>query len=378
MAEQWSEVLDPDRPGVVVAGPWRGGPQRWEEHVEALRQWQRRSGWPVLADVLSGLRGVEGLEVVGGYDLILEDPPPSLGVGQALRLGPLPASRRLQRWLEVMEGPQLLVSENDPRHLDPLGRIRAQCSHGLAGWLAGLPSGKAVQPPPHNHAINRAWLGAESRVQGMLDHALAAHTESRGCSEPWLARELNRSLPPGVALMLANSSPVRDWEHFAGSPRQWRAVHAFRGASGIDGTLSIACGLAEALGQLVLVSGDLALLHDSNGWLWRRQLRGRLTVVQIENGGGGIFEQLPIRTDPDGAMDFERLFAMPQAVDACAMAAVHGVASRRVERTAELGTALRWALAQPLALLSVATDRRADAELRQRLRTMAAQDLAPP
>jgi 2-succinyl-5-enolpyruvyl-6-hydroxy-3-cyclohexene-1-carboxylate synthase len=101
-------------------------------------------------------------------------------------------------------------------------------------------------------------------------------------------------------------------------------------------------------------------------------------VVQIENGGGGIFEQLPIRTDPDEAMDFERLFAMPQAVDTCAMATVHGVASRRVERTAELGAALRWALTQPLALLSVATDRRADAALRQRLRTMAAQDLAPP
>jgi 2-succinyl-5-enolpyruvyl-6-hydroxy-3-cyclohexene-1-carboxylate synthase len=155
-------------------------------------------------------------------------------------------------------------------------------------------------------------------------------------------------------------------------------MHGFRGASGIDGALSAACGLAEALGRLVLVSGDLSLLHDSNGWLWRCQLWGRLTVVLIDNGGGGIFEQLAIRTEPEAALDFERLFAMPQPLDPLALAAVHGVPGRRVVSGARLADDLAWALEQPLALLVVTSDRRRDAVLRQRLRTMAAGQIAAP
>ena len=177
--------------------------------------------------------------------------------------------------------------------------------------------------------------------------------------------------------MLANSSPVRDWETFADPAAPHRPMVGFRGASGIDGTLSEACGLAEALGSCLLISGDLALLHDANGWLWRPQLLGRLTVLVIDNGGGGIFEQLPIRTEPADHLDFDRLFAMPQPVDPLALAQAHGVPARLIASPASLPEDLAWALAQPFSLLVVRTDRRHDAELRRRLRTMAALDSAP-
>jgi 2-succinyl-5-enolpyruvyl-6-hydroxy-3-cyclohexene-1-carboxylate synthase len=196
--------------------------------------------------------------------------------------------------------------------------------------------------------------------------------------EPWLARRLGQLLPPGLAVMLANSSPVRDWESFSDPTAAGRAIFSFRGVSGIDGTLSIACGLAEAVGRLVLVCGDLALLHDSNGWLWSDQLQGQLLVVLIDNRGGGIFEQLPIRPRDPGTLDFERLFAMPQRVDPRALAAAHGIPSQEVLKRGELEPALRWGLAQPLALLRVVSDRRADAALRRQLRTMAAAPIASP
>ena len=204
-----------------------------------------------------------------------------------------------------------------------------------------------------------------------------------GLCEPALARQLSRLLPSGVPLVLANSSPVRDWESFAVGDGPPRPVLAFRGASGIDGTLSLACGVAQACGRAVLISGDLALLHDANGWLWRSQLTGQLTILVLDNGGGGIFEQLPIRpdpaatvtaarvpeaTDPAVGMDFERLFAMPQPVDPLALAAVHGVPGRLCGGWEELERDLSWALGQPLALLRLVTDRRQDAQLRQQLR----------
>jgi 2-succinyl-5-enolpyruvyl-6-hydroxy-3-cyclohexene-1-carboxylate synthase len=366
-------ALDPDRPGVVVAGPWRGRPQAWQAHLDALILWQRRSGWPVLADPLSGLRGQAQLFCVGGYDLLLESPDPVLAPSQVLRLGSLPASRRLERWLAGLDAEQVLVSEGDSRPLDPLAVVRAQTAAGLWAWVGGQLEGPPAVPSAAACRLAKTWRDAEARLQVLLDQALSNGPPSAGAwNEPALARHLSRLLPPGLAVMLANSSPVRDWETFADPAAPSRPMVGFRGASGIDGTLSEACGLAEALGSCLLISGDLALLHDANGWLWRPQLQGRLTVLVIDNGGGGIFEQLPIRVEPAELLDFDRLFAMPQPVDPLALAQAHGVPARLIASPAALPEDLAWALAQPFSLLVVRTDRRHDAELRRRLRTMAA------
>ena len=366
-------ALDPDRPGVVVAGPWRGGPQAWDAHLDALILWQQRSGWPVLADPLSGLRGQAQLICVGGYDLLLESPDPVLAPSQVLRLGSLPASRRLERWLAGLDADQVLVSEGDSRPLDPLAVVRAQTAAGLRAWVGGQLEGPPAVPSAAACRLATTWRDAEASLQALLDQALRTGPPSAGAwNEPALARHLSRLLPPGLAVMLANSSPVRDWETFADPAAPSRPMVGFRGASGIDGTLSEACGLAEALGSCLLISGDLAFLHDANGWLWRPQLQGRLTVLVIDNGGGGIFEQLPIRIEPAELLDFDRLFAMPQPVDPLALAQAHGVPARLIASPGALAEDLAWALAQPFSLLVVRTDRRHDAELRRRLRTMAA------
>jgi len=381
-ATPFSPAPDPGQPGVVVAGPWRGLPQHWPSHVEALLRWQRRTGWPVLADGLSGLRGLADLDLISSYDLLLEAPEPMLRSAQVLRLGPVPASRRLQRWLADQNALQWLVSEGEPRCLDPLasgwhGSGCQQSAAGLAGWSASLPpSFWAGGPSAEALQFGSHWRQRELQLQLWLDQHLASGDGAEiGVNELCLARQLGLLLPAGLPLVLANSSPVRDWESFANPAAPWRVVYGFRGASGIDGTLSIACGVAEAHGQAVLLTGDLALLHDSHGWLWQRQLKGRLTVILINNGGGGIFEQLPIRTTPEQALDFERLFAMPQQLDHLALAAAHGVPGRRVEQLADLPSQLDWALNQPLALLELVSDRRADALRRQTLRRMAAQAL---
>ena len=376
-ATPFSPAPDPGQPGVVVAGPWRGLPQHWPGYVESLQRWQRRTGWPVLADGLSGLRGVADLDLISSYDLLLEAPEPMLRSAQVLRLGPLPASRRLQRWLADQNALQWLVSEGEPRCLDPLGSGCQQSAAGLAGWSASLPpSFWAGGPSAEALQFGSRWRQRELELQIWLDQQLASGDEAEiGVNELCVARQLGLLLPAGLPLVLANSSPVRDWESFANPAAPWRAVYGFRGASGIDGTLSIACGVAEAHGQAVLLTGDLALLHDSHGWLWQRQLKGRLTVILINNGGGGIFEQLPIRTTPEQALDFERLFAMPQQLDHLALAAAHGVPGRRVEQLADLPSQLDWALNQPLALVELVSDRRANALRRQTLRRMAAQPL---
>jgi 2-succinyl-5-enolpyruvyl-6-hydroxy-3-cyclohexene-1-carboxylate synthase len=271
----------------------------------------------------------------------------------------------LQQWLQgFKEIPQLVITEQEPRRQDPLASDAPQDWGGLVRWVEALPAGCASDAAL---LLQRQWLEAEERLQRHLDQRL----QLKGpCTEPALARWCNRLLPPEWPVMLANSSAVRDWESYGARLESQRTVVSFRGASGIDGTLSLAAGIAEQWGQLVLVCGDLALLHDSNGWLWRQQLSGRLLVILIDNRGGGIFEQLLM---PRENLDFDRLFAMPQAIDPIALAAAHGVPGRNCNSLEELPAALAWMLAeeqanQPMLLLRIATERAADAQLRKQLR----------
>ena len=361
--------LDPDQPGVIVAGPWRGLSATLEPYQAALIAWQQRSGWPVLADPLAAIPSNLG-GVIRFWDLLLPNGLSQLPANaQVLRLGSMPASRRLEAWLADQQGPQLLITEGDPRPLDPL-EIAQQWSGGLAQWWKQLnPRLRVVDATKpdieaHGGSPLQAWRTADLELQQRLSELLPGHGPA---NEPALMFALARLLPAELPVMLAASSPVRDWQAFAASDTGRRRCYSFRGASGIDGTLSLALGIAAELGPTVLITGDLALLHDSNGWLLASAAQQPLLVLLIDNAGGGIFEQLPIETTPrDG---FNQLFAMPQQVDPLALAAAHSIPVRQLACLDDLPSALEWGLgsAGP-ALLRVCTDRSSDAQLRRNLR----------
>jgi len=358
--------LDPSRPGVVIAGPWRGLSQDLSVYQQAVRAWLVCSGWPLLADPLAALP-VDLPGRLHHWDLQLEQltsPEPL----QVLRLGPLPASRRLEVWLQRNAGDQVLITEGEPRYLDPLG-LAKQWSGGLAAWCSAQPLDQASRPLSADHS---AWLRRDQGLGLWLEKQLVPEGP---VSEPALAFQLADLLPPGLPVMLAASSPVRDWLTWSGRAGSNRRCFSFRGASGIDGTLSLAMGLALETGPMLLVTGDLALLHDSNGWLHGQSDGPPLVVLLIDNGGGGIFQQLPI--EQDSPQRFDALFAMPQRVNPIALAAAHGVPGRSIAAIDDLPEALSWALAQqgPV-LLRVCTDRHADAAFRRKLR-LAAQNVEP-
>ena len=358
--------LDPSRPGVVIAGPWRGLAQDLSAHQQAVRSWLVCSGWPLLADPLSALP-VELPGRLHHWDLQLEQlisPEPL----QVLRLGPLPASRRLEVWLQRNAGDQVLITEGEPRYLDPLG-LATQWSGGLAAWCSAQRLDQASRPLSADHS---AWLRRDQALGLWLEEQLVSEGP---VSEPALAFQLADLLPPGLPVMLSASSPVRDWLTWSGRSGSDRRCFSFRGASGIDGTLSLAMGLALETGPMLLVTGDLALLHDSNGWLHGQSDGPPLVVLLIDNDGGGIFQQLPI--EQASPKRFDALFAMPQRVNPIALAAAHGVPGRSIAVIDDLPEALSWALAQqgPV-LLRVCTDRHADAAFRRKLRS-AAQNVEP-
>ena len=354
--------LDPSKPGVVVAGPWRGLASHLSAFQEALAHWLQISGWPLFADPLARFP-LEHPQRIHHWELLLSKEMAYPADCQVLRLGPLPASRRLEQWLSDHSGSQVLITEAESRPLDPC-RKAVQWSGGLVAWSAAMQE---------RHPIHESASSAPSWLQGwrLKDQAIARYLDTGlpavgACSEPALVRQLAGLLPVGFPMMLAASSPVRDWMIWTGKQGVQRDCYGFRGASGIDGTLSLAMGLAMVRGPLVLLTGDLALLHDSNGWLHAAQQSIPLLVILIDNYGGGIFQQLPIESLPDR---FEQLFAMPQQVDPLGLAAAHRIPGRVVSCLEDLDVALDWGLAQQgPALLRICTNRQGDAELRQQLR----------
>ena len=232
--------LDPDRPGVVVAGPWRGLASSLPAFQQALGDWLEISGWPLFADPLSRCP-LDLPHRIHHWELLLSKEMAPPAECQVLRLGPLPASRRLEQWLCDATGEQLLITEAETRPLDPC-RKAVQWSGGFAPWLAATQERMARRSAPSSEP---PWLqGLRQRDQSIADYLSTTLPAIGACSEPALARQLARLLPVGLPMMLAASSPVRDWMIWTGPEGVQRDCYGFRGASGIDGTLSLAMGLA--------------------------------------------------------------------------------------------------------------------------------------
>lgn len=331
--------------GVIVAGAGSGGP----DEVHALAT---ATGWPVLADPTSACR-VPAPATVAAFDALLRHRPfaEARRPEVVLRLGRPPASRVLAEWLAASSARQVLI-ERHGAWLDP-GRTAAAVVGGDPGaWCSALARERAGTAPAPAWA--RSWRAAEAAAQAAMDRVLARHREP---TEPGVARRLAAALPPGATLVVSSSMPVRDLEWY-GAPRTGLRVLSNRGANGIDGVVSTAVGAALAGGgrPVVALVGDIAFLHDTNALLG---LAGRgvdLTLVVVDNRGGGIFSFLP-QARALSPERFELLFGTPHDVDLVGLAQVHGVEARGVDDLDALQAALGARGAQ---VLVAATDRSAN------------------
>ena len=135
-------------------------------------------------------------------------------------------------------------------------------------------------------------------------------------------------------IFVGNSTVVRDIDAFAGSGDRPRRLIGNRGASGIDGNVSTAFGMAACgLGPVVALLGDLALYHDMNGLIASRDLDA--TLVVFNNGGGAIFEYLPQAK----LARFERYWLTPTDLELAIVAKLYGLEHVVVDRAASFGDA---------------------------------------
>jgi len=212
---------------------------------------------------------------------------------------------------------------------------------------------------PHNPHYLQKWCDAETQIREAVDQTMAEMPQLFEGKAAWL---LSQSLPKGTPLFIANSMPVRDIEFFW-SPGNTEIQPWFnRGANGIDGTLSTALGIAHRNQSAVMLTGDLALLHDTNGFLFNNKFAGHLTIIVINNNGGGIFEMLPIS---DFEPPFEEFFATPQHIDFAQLCSTYRVEHQRIQSWQQLQQLLNPLPNQGIRLLEIPTNRKTDATWRK-------------
>jgi 2-succinyl-5-enolpyruvyl-6-hydroxy-3-cyclohexene-1-carboxylate synthase len=361
------------RRGVVVAGRH----ERDTPLGEAAAGFCARAGWPLLADPLSGAR--RGEAAVAHYDALLRDPSFAAGARPdiVLRVGDLPTSKPLRAWLAGMRDVPQAVLDPEDCWQDPDSTLCRVFALEPAAALA------ALEAPSADPDWLAGWRGADERAAEAILGVLGGDP----LSEPAVASELGRLLPARATLFVASSMPVRDIETFWPARADPPRVLCNRGANGIDGTVSSAFGAAAASDgvggdPVILLIGDVALAYDIGGLLASSRLGLKLTIVLLNNEGGGIFDFLPVAAaamarettseaiDATGATQdiYTRHIATPTGLDFAKAAALYGLGHETVTDLGGFRAALERALAAPRStIVEAQTKRDANVELHRRV-----------
>jgi 2-succinyl-5-enolpyruvyl-6-hydroxy-3-cyclohexene-1-carboxylate synthase len=360
-ARALAEIVAGARRGVVVAGrDERPAPEGEQSLGEAAAAFAEARGWPLLADPMSRAR--RGAAAVAHYDAILRDEAfaRSLEPDLVLRVGDLPVSKPLRSWLAGLREVRQVTLDAEGAWQDPAAALSDSLALDPATALSALAASPSTAATPT--AADAQWLARWRSSDQLAAEAIAGALRG-DLSEPAVALELGVLLPAEATLFVASSMPVREIETFWPARDDPPRVLCNRGANGIDGVVSSAFGAAAADERpVVLLIGDVALAHDIGGLLAARRLGLKLTIVLLDNGGGGIFDFLAVADAPiarehepapagtdagaSAAQDiYTRHIATPTGLDFADAAKLYGLAHSRVEDVTSLRSALEQAFA---------------------------------
>ncbi len=339
--------------GIIIAGVDQ--PEYPDRYCQAIAHLSKCLGYPVLAEALSPVRNYAGYfpTLITSYEFVLrhQSVAAELAPQIVIQFGALPTSKTLRAWLQNHQ-PQTWILAAGVDNVDALHNPSQQI------WISSPEQLLAALPKQEqsNPVYRENWLRQEQHIRTQLAEKLQRTSNFVEAKIAWL---LSQHLPSDSSIFFANSMTVRYAEFF------WQANHRRitpyfnRGANGIDGTLSTALGIAQQHSPCVLLTGDLAFLHDTNGLLTVPQFRGSLTVIVVNNCGGGIFELLDIAQSEDV---FEEYFVTPQTVDLGQLCLAYGVKYQAVNSEQALIEACQTLPKIGVRILEIKGDRRHDVQ----------------
>jgi 2-succinyl-5-enolpyruvyl-6-hydroxy-3-cyclohexene-1-carboxylate synthase len=378
--------------GLILCGPMSFTPTPGDGRKPPELEWgaaaailARRTGYPILAEAAAGLwcgehdtsRIISNTEALLRVEAFRKQLAPQL----VLRFGGMPTAKGVEVLLEEHpECPVVVVNESgawlEPTH-HPMELIHAEPAAFCSALAERL----------HHHRPRAHWISAfwqADRLANLALEELYGTAPPDGLQGEWFEgrvfRELAPLLPQDAWQFTASSMPVRDLAYFSPITARFHRHRVNRGAHGIDGTLSTALGMAAhaqraGAGPAVLVTGDLAFHHDANGLLAAKTHGLSLTIVLINNDGGGIFEFLPI--SGFGA-PYETHFGTPHGIDFRALCTAYGVSHAVPRDWEEFRAQVTDSLRRPgVQVIEVRTDRRLNREQHRRVWDAVAAKVAP-
>ncbi|HVB96548.1 MAG TPA: 2-succinyl-5-enolpyruvyl-6-hydroxy-3-cyclohexene-1-carboxylic-acid synthase [Chloroflexota bacterium] len=375
---RFSREFAQTRQGLIIVGP-----QDEPELALAVISLAERLGWPVLADPLSLVRGETASDlVIDAYDAFLRDSRVvgALAPDLVLRFGAMPVSKPLLQFLQNHRTSRQLVVDggagwNDPTlqtaemiYADPVwfccALVESIARNSVEGTTESSPTrssngstatGDGAKPTVSARDIS--WSRRWERINGSTRRAIDRVFET--FDEPFEGKvfaELAKLLPDGATIFAGNSMPVRDLDTFFAAKGRRIKLLGNRGASGIDGVVSSALGVSAGSREpVLLVIGDLSFYHDLNGLFAAKRHDLSLTIVLLNNDGGGIFSFLPQAEYPE---HFEKLFGTPHGLEFRPVIEMYGGRYQNVVCWPDFRAAVQASVAEGgLSVVELKTDR---------------------
>jgi 2-succinyl-5-enolpyruvyl-6-hydroxy-3-cyclohexene-1-carboxylate synthase len=251
------------------------------------------TGYPVFADGASQIRfGNSDKNIFTNYDALFrtdyfQKNKPSV----IIHFGRTMTSKGYEDFIINYNGYKYIINKWGDI-FDPVNKFNALIKSDEESFISKLTGYLQARRFIRN---NSTWMNKLQQAENVICRVKQESVYTAGFpDEGRIISEVINALPENTNLMMSNSTPVRDLDYFAEQLPQKIKVYHNRGASGIDGIISTAAGIAAEGGSTILITGDLAFYHDMNGLLACRQYQIPLLIILINNNGGGIFNALPV------------------------------------------------------------------------------------
>lgn len=343
-----TEIITQTKNGIIVVGELPLGTD-----TTALWDFVRELKWPVMIESLSNLRTEvpEDCQVfaITTYDALMKNERFKRNVRPqtVIRFGAQPVSKFLMQFIAKANPHYYIVVDEDPMFRDSI-HAATHFIHALPGeWLRDIELSQMTT----ELAYIEFWKTADL----LASDVISKYGETAN-DEGAYVQLLLENLLEGSDLFVSSSMPIRDIDTFLPVMNHDVQIFANRGANGIDGVTSTALGFSNGrkARKTHLLIGDLAFLHDANAFIASRYQDCDLTIVVLNNDGGGIFSYLPQATIE---AHYEELFGTPTALTFEQMAKMYDMEYVNVTTKEQFLQAITADKQQPLKLIEVFTNR---------------------
>lgn len=360
-----SEIISGKKNGIIVCGSHYDSEFGYE--VTSLAETLK---FPILADPLSQLRSGEHpmTYIIDGYDAFLrnEEFRHVFSPDIIIRFGAMPVSKALLQYIQSNKDTLQLIVDGDGGWRDPTLSATDMVYCDEKEFCQMLT--RRIEKRTESSWAN-SWIRINDIVKG---HVNVVHNEEM-LFEGKVFTELQKILPAESTLFVGNSMPIRDLDTFFTNNEKSIRVLANRGANGIDGLVSTAMGISAQNEHTVLVIGDLSFYHDLNGLLAAKHHQLNITIVLINNDGGGIFSFLPQSKEEK---HFETLFGTPIGLDYEYVVKMYGGHFTSVDNWTEFREAISTSFnGKGLHVVEVKTDRKENVNIHRKMWNNVSQEI---